>query len=213
MLRPMPSIIGPGAVSVSTMQTSIRTDTLAVLSVMVLVILSPLALAILPWKSKVACGVAALCLSVSAGLLVLLSVIFDGMLGLSASWGFTSGVFILGSVICLAVRLRHRSLYALVMIGEIAVFVVVQHFMDLSPVKPYGRFFAAIEPGLTEADVLTLLQHEFPDGFRFSRPVRRDSAQGQMEFFLDPTESAWNAEGIFVRLSGGRVVSKQYSRD
>src|ERR1043166_4065944 len=54
---------------------------------------------------------------------------------------------------------------------------------------------------------------EFPAGGRLNVPVRRDFAQNEMDFFLDPTESAWNAECIRIHLSDGRVVSKEYSRD
>ena len=113
----------------------------------------------------------------------------------------------------MAVRLRYRSSVAIAVAVLVTAFALVLHFMDILPVKPYKRFFEAIKTGMTEQEVLTALHREFPDGGRFSVPVRRDFAKDQMDFFLDPTESAWNAEGIFVRLSNGRVVGKQYSRD
>ena len=34
-----------------------------------------------------------------------------------------------------------------------------------------------------------------------------------IDFALDPTESAWNAEGITVYLSDGHVVNKRYDPD
>jgi hypothetical protein len=195
------------------METSIRTDTLLILCTMGLVVLSPLLFAFLPWKTKLASRNAAILLGLSAVLLVVLAALFDGVFGISASWGFTISVWVLGVGICLAVRFRHPSFSLLVIIGLLTAFVLGQHFMDWSPVKPYKRFFAAVESGMTKADVLKLLRREFPDGFRFPRPMERDLGQEQMSFVLDPTERAWKAEAIFIYLSNGRVVRKEYSRD
>jgi hypothetical protein len=90
--------------------------------------------------------------------------------------------------------------------------MLVLHFMDVLPVKPYKRFFAAIRPGMTEQEVMTLLRREFPDDGRFPVPVRYGFRPGEIDFALDPKESAWNAEAIILQLQNGRVASKQYSR-
>ena len=195
------------------MQTSIRTNVLVELAVAVILVLSPLLVALLPWQGKASHRTASALLVLSGAVLVLVALLSDAIFGISESWIFTLIVWAVGFGACLAVRLRYRSPLSLVIAFLVTAFVSVLHFMDILPVKPYKRFFEAIKIGMTEQEVLTLLHREFPDGGRFPVPVRRDFARDQMDFFLDPTESAWNAEGIFVHLSDGRVVSKKYSRD
>ena len=195
------------------MQTSIRTNVLVELAVAVILVLSPLLVALLPWQGKASHRTASALLVLSGAVLVLVALLSDAIFGISESWIFTLVVWAVGFGVCRAVRLRYRSTLSLVISFLVTVFVLVLHFMDILPVKPYKRFFEAINIGMTEQEVLTLLHREFPDGGRFPVPVRRDFARDQMDFFLDPTESAWNAEGIFVHLSDGRVVSKKYSRD
>lgn len=195
------------------METLIRTNAIVELAVAVILILSPLVLALLPWQGKTTHRAASTMLVISAVILMLVALLSDAIFGVSASWIFTLAVWGLGFGACLAVRLRYRSTLSVVVAFLVTVFVIVLHFVDVLPVKPYKRFFEGIKTGMTEQEILMLLHREFPEGGRFPVPVRRDFAKDQMGFFLDPTESAWNAEGIFVRLSDGRVVSKQYSRD
>jgi len=195
------------------MEISIRTNVLVELAVAVILILSPLLVALLPCQGKASHRTASALLVISGTVLALVALLSDAIFGVSASWIFTVIVWAAGLGVCFAVRLRYRSTLAIAIAFLVTAFVLVLHFMDILPVKPYKRFFEAIKIGMTEQEVLTLLHREFPDGGRLPVPVRRDFAKDQMDFFLDPTESAWNAEGIFIRLSDGRVVSKQYSRD
>lgn len=191
------------------MLNSIQTEVVVMLAVVLLVIVSPLFLAIGSWNSKGASRIAAGLLGVSAAVLAFLAMVVDGVFGISGSWVFTLSVLGLGCGIALVIRVRYRSVFSLVVIGLLTIFALVQHFADLNPVKPYRRFFHAIEPHMTEAEVLTLLEQEFPDGFRFPRPVRGDSTQRHMHFYLN----SGSAEAITVKLGDGRVSSKGYSRD
>jgi len=195
------------------MQTSIRTNVIVELGVAGLLILLPLLFAALPLKTKFAGRTAAISLGVSVALLILTAFLFDMLLGLSAHWLFSLGVWVLGLIPCLAIRLRHQSRFALVALGVITVFVVLQHILDLSPVKPYKRFFAAIQAGMTETEVMTKLHRQFPANGAFPVPVRHDFRTNEISFALDPKESAWNAEAIVIHLDNGRVVSKEYWRD
>jgi len=145
--------------------------------------------------------------------LALFALMSDAVFGISASWIFSVGVWTVGLGVCAAVWFRYRSIIAVVLASLITAFVLLLHFMDLLPVKPYKRFFAGIQVGMTEQEVLGSLHREFPEGGRLSVPVRRDFATNEMTFILDPNESAWNAETISIQLSDGQVVSKRYSRD
>jgi predicted membrane protein len=194
-------------------QTSIRTNVIAELAIAVVLILSPLLLTPVPSKGKASRIAASVLLVISAAVLMFVALMSDAILGISESWIFTLIIWAAGIGVCLAVRVRYRSVLSLIIACLVTTFVLFLHFMDLLPVKPYKRFFAAIQTGMNEQQVLALLSREFPAGGRLNVPVRRDFAQNEMDFFLDPTESAWNAECIRIHLSDGRVVSKEYSRD
>ena len=195
------------------METSIRTNVIIELAVAAILVLSPLLLALIPRKGKTGSRTASVMLVISVGVLALFALMSDAIFGVSASWVFTLCVWAVGFGICAAVWLRYRPIIAMILAPLLTVFVLVLHFMDILPVKPYKRFFAAIQVGMTEQEVLAALHREFPDGGKLPVPVRRDFAPNQMAFFLDPNESAWNAEAILVQLTDGRVVSKRYSPD
>jgi len=196
------------------MQTSIRPELVLILGVFVLMILLPVLVATTRLKTKFAIGpIPAILVGISAVCLLLLAFILDGVLGISSSWSFTLCFWALSTVVCLVVRASYRSRFALFVLAVLTVLLLLQHFADLSPVKPYKRFFAAIRPGMTEAEVLQSLQAEFPAGGHFPVPMQSRSKENQLTFNLDPKESAWNAEAIVVVFEKGQVVSKQYWRD
>ena len=195
------------------MQTFIRTNVLIELAVAVILILSPFLVALLHSQGKASSRTASVTLVISSAVLMLVAVLSDAVFGVSASWIFTLVVWAVGFAVCLAVRLRYRSALSLTMAFLVTGFVLVLHFMDVLPVKPYKRLFAAIQVGMTEQEVMTLLHREFPDDGRFPVPARYDFRPGAIDFALDPKESAWNAEAIILQLLNGRVAAKQYSRD
>jgi hypothetical protein len=178
-----------------------------------MVILLPLVWAFSPRKTQRSRRVAAILLGISTCFLVFVALMIDMLFGSSSSWIFSLGVWTLGVVTCLAVRISHGSRFALIVLGVLSVFVLVQHFFDLSPVKPYKRFFTAIQPGMTEAEMLQILHREFPSSGPFPVPVRSDFRENEISFALDPNESEWNAEAIVVHFDHGRVVRKKYWRD
>lgn len=206
---------GPARLSfdVSAMETSIRTDVIIELGVAALVILSPFLLVLAPTQGKVSRVAASVTLVISASVLFFVALMSDAVFGISGSWVFTFAVGAIGFGVCVAVRLRYRSILSLVVACLLTAFVLVLHFVDVLPVKPYKRFFAAIQLGMTDPEVMTVLHREFPEGGRFPVPVRYDFRTNEISFALDPKESAWNAEAIILHLETGRVVGKEYSRD
>lgn len=195
------------------MQTSIRTNVVIELGVAAILVLSPFLLALAPSQSKVGRVTTSVMLVISAAVLMFVALMSDALLGISASWIFTLVVWAVGFGVCVVVRLRHRSIISLVIASIITAFMLVLHFVDVLPVKPYKRFFSAIQVGMTDSQVMALLHREFPDGGRFPVPVRHDFRKNEISFALDPNESAWNAEAIVIHLDNGKVVHKEYWRD
>jgi peptidoglycan/LPS O-acetylase OafA/YrhL len=195
------------------MQTSIRTNVVVELAVAAILIVSPFLLVLLPSQGKASRLAASVMLVMSVAVLVFVALMSDAVFGISASWIFTLVVWAIGFGVCVAVRVRYRSILSLVVAFLLTLFILVLHFVDVLPVKPYKRFFTAIRPGMTDPEIMALLHREFPDGGRFPVPVRYDFRTNEISFALDPKESAWNAEAIVLYLESGRVVRKEYSRD
>ena len=195
------------------MQTSIRTNVIIEVGIAIILILSPLLLALAPTKGKGRRVAASVMLVISATVLMFVALMSDAVFGISASWIFTLIVWGVGFGVCVAVRFRYSSVLSLVMAFLLTAFILMLHFVDVLPVKPYERFFASIQLGMTDPEVMALLHREFPEAGRFSVPVRHDFRTNEISFALDPKESAWNAETIILYLDSGRVVRKKYSRD
>jgi hypothetical protein len=194
-------------------QTSIRTNVIIELGVAAILILSPFLLALIPSQGKASRITASILLVISATVLMFVAFMSDAIFGISASWTFTVALWAAGFGVCVAVRIRYRSILSLAVAFLVTAFMLALHFVDVLPVKPYKRFFAAIQPGMTESEIMALLHREFPDGGRFPVPVRHDFRTNEISFALDPNESAWNAEAIIINLDSGRVAKKTYSRD
>jgi hypothetical protein len=195
------------------MQTSVRTNVVIELAVAMVLILSPFVLVAISSQSKATRSWASALSVVSAVVLILVVMVADLVFGISASWIFTLSVWAVGFGVCLAVRLRCRSVLSLVMASVVTGFMLFLHFADVSPVKPFRRFFAAVQKGMTDEEVMALLHREFPVGGGFPVPVRYDFRPGEIDFGLGPQGSAWSAEGIIIHLENGRVTNKQYDRD
>jgi len=132
--------------------------------------------------------------------------------GLSMSWLFFVAFFVLAGVFDLPVILRHRSKIGFTLIILYAIGIFAFQFIDFSPVKPFHRFYNSIHDGMTKKEVMAALHFEFPDKGPFPIPVLNEDTN-RLGFILDPTKQAYNAEGVFLTLQDGRVVSKAYSAD
>jgi hypothetical protein len=109
---------------------------------------------------------AALCLGTLA---------LDQISGISASWFYCSSIMVIGAGISAVMLLRHRFRFALYAgIGFLGS-VLVLHFCDTTPVKPFRRLDAAVQNGMTLAEVRSAEQLEFPEHGRFPVPVGFDS--------------------------------------
>ena len=75
--------------------------------------------------------------------------------------------------------------------------------------RTYARFFNDIKSGMTEAEVLNLLEQHYPTADTIERPriAWRDGAS--LGFFMD----SHSCEGVFLNLEHGRVTKRRYSTD
>jgi hypothetical protein len=115
---------------------------------------------------------------------------------------------VIGAGISAIQFMRHRSRFALCAgIGFLAS-ILLLHFLDWTPVKPFRRLDAAVQESMTLAEVRSAVQREFPEHGRFPAPLRFESDPasefGQMELFLARHSSFF----IHLSFSDGRVTHK-----
>lgn len=92
--------------------------------------------------------------------------------------------------------------------------VVILRFVDISPVKPFCRFYFELRPGQSKASVLEDLARHFPADGRFDRPiVDRGSTDQVLTLTLDPHDGSYDSEYIYVYLEDGKVTRKVYEGD
>jgi hypothetical protein len=159
--------------------------------------------------------ITAMCLIITFGFWMFL----DILLLVSTSWIFLIIALLIGVLISyLGLSSSHywRTHVALLALYAAAVFALF--YMDLTPAKPFHRFYDSIRPGMSVAEVQQLLDRHFPTNGGYPKPVssgiQKDSNREEtLSFQLDPNQGAYNAELVGVRFSNGQVVDANYSPD
>ena len=84
-----------------------------------------------------------------------------------------------------------------------------------SRLATFHRLFERIEKGMTVDEVWRTVQQLYPEGGDRVRPgFEQDALNDAIVLFMNPEDQREpNAEGIFLRLEGGRVARKDYSMD
>lgn len=155
-------------------------------------------------------------LAASGSLTVLLGVAFllDLIGAASLNRPFLVGVAALGVLAAGAAWAWSRRVECLLPLVPFVASLTLLPRIDISPLKPFSRFYAAIEPGMTEAEVRSILDDQFPPSGRYPRPVvNRRVSPNYLVFILDPTDAGYDAEIVALDLEEGRVVKKQYHPD
>jgi hypothetical protein len=159
--------------------------------------------------------ITAVCLTIVFSLWLFL----DYFLSISLNWGLLPLVLLAGGLIALPglSNRSHRNLnFVLVAIFATAIFTLP--FLDITPAKPFYRFYSSIRPGMSIAEVQKQLDQYFPDNGKYPKPVahgiqKTSKGQEEQSFQLDPNQGAYNAEIVNVTYSKGQVVSANYSPD
>lgn len=137
----------------------------------------------------------------------------DCAFALSESWVICLFLILLTCALATPSFLRKRSKMILIGCVVLGASICALHFVALSPVKPFRRFFTSINDGMTRSEILAELHRNFPDGGRFSRPVSSSDKPDHMAFILDPLNWAYNAEIVSLTLKDGKLVAKNYYGD
>jgi hypothetical protein len=122
---------------------------------------------------------------------------------------FVGTLSVIGVIAYFGTRSRLSALFPVASV----VLLLVCHLVDLSPVKPALRAVSEIRAGMTEAEVRTILDRQFPVRGRFHRPNFGSIRSGVLSFVLDPTDSAYNAAVVEVRFAGNRCTSAAFLPD
>jgi hypothetical protein len=155
-------------------------------------------------------------LTAALPLVGLLGVAFllDLLTAASLSWLFVGTIAALGVLAAGLAGTWSRRADCLLLLLPFAAALTLLSLADTSPLKPFGRFYAAIEPGMTEAEVLSLLNDHFPPTGRYPRPlVNRRVGPTQLGFILDPKDGRYDTEIVLLDFDAGRVATKQYYPD
>jgi len=150
----------------------------------------------------------------SAALSAAYTYILDCWAGVTADLAFNALVVAIAILIgALPFAISRRRRYFLVPL-VIAIELFLLNAIDFSPVKPAKRVVAAIQPGMTESQVRSIVDAEFPLGGRFQRPgigsIRND---GTLSFVLDHNDERYDAAIVEVTFRGGRVTRSRFMPD
>ena len=137
----------------------------------------------------------------------------DGWAGLSASWLFCIGIGGAGFALSAGLALHNRS-WSNFCLGLVFVSsMVAMHYFDLTPLKPYQRFYASIRNGMTEEEVLGILHISFPEGGHFRMPTIAVSQPDRVSLILNPADGRYNAELIVLSLRDRKLAHKAFFPD
>ena len=80
--------------------------------------------------------------------------------------------------------------------------------------RTYKALYGDIHVGMTRAEVLEVVGRHYPQGGVRQAPKLFKDSEEELGFFMNPEGTVNpNCEGIFLSLSAGRVVRKEYSPD
>jgi hypothetical protein len=80
--------------------------------------------------------------------------------------------------------------------------------------RTYKAFYQDIQIGMTRDEVFATLDRRYPKSGPRQRPKTLDDMPHALNFFMNPEMSREpNCEGIFLTLTNGHVVKKEYSPD
>jgi len=139
--------------------------------------------------------------------------VFDCWGGASSDAGFDAIVMVLVVLLSVSAFLLSRKRAYLLLPIVLAIELVSLNVIDFSPVKPALRAVKAIQPGMSESQVRSILDRAFPAQGRFRRPEMGPLRRGVLDFVLDPHDGRYNAAVVEVTFHDGKVVMARFLPD
>ncbi|MCG6964617.1 MAG: outer membrane protein assembly factor BamE [Acidobacteria bacterium] len=139
--------------------------------------------------------------------------VFDCWAGTTRDAQFDTIVVGLVILLALAAFALSRKRAYLLLPTVIAVELVALNVIDFSPVKPALRAVDAIQPGMSESQVRSILDRAFPAQGRFRRPDMGPLRRGVLSFVLDLHDGRYNAAVVEVTFHDGKVVRARFPPD
>ncbi|BAY11496.1 hypothetical protein [Calothrix sp. NIES-2098] len=165
--------------------------------------------------------------------LFIFGLFLDYKLAASLFWQFYLLMAVLALILLLPVYLQSRRQQQLWLFLGFNISLLVLHFLTLTPVKPFTKFYLDIKNGMTIPEVQSLFNQRFPKGGKFRQPEwelryghnsvleNRDPAEKgfvaipdqNLHYILDLSDGRYNAEWVTVYFKDGKVVGTEYSPD
>ncbi len=148
--------------------------------------------------------------------LCFVAVTFGQTAGIHTSWLYYGSFIVVGAGISALMCLRYRLRIAVCTGIGFLVSILVLFHCDATPAKAFRRLDAAIQHGMTVADVRSAVQREFPERGRSPVPVLFESVPGSQigDAVVIDSEEVHIMDRSFechivVSLRNGRVIDKQ----
>lgn len=165
--------------------------------------------------------------------LFLLGLFLDYELAASLFWQFYLLMAVLALILLLPVYLQSRHKQELWLFLGFNISLLALHFLTLTPVKPFTKFYLDIKNSMTIQEVQDLFNQRFPKEGRFPQPEwelhyghngvleNRDPEEKgfvaipdqNLNYILDPSDGRYNAEVVTVYFNDGKVVGAKYLPD
>lgn len=183
---------------------------------MALLAFSPLLMMSVPPERKGTRNATVVLLGLSFGIQCFAAlVVYQYFWSVDTAWLITAGFLFASLAISIPLIWRYRSISCAGFLVTSVAIMMAMHLCDFTPVKPYKRFFAAIQTGMTEQEVMAAVHKQFPcvgSRYRFPAINVANGEPKRIGFIISPVK-AYNGNGIWVTLKGGRVTDKVYLPD
>ena len=147
-------------------------------------------------------------------LLVMLgTVLLDLEFAATIYWKFELTVGLIVTILALPAWRLTKHPAPLVMFAAVILMLLTLPFAPWPLEKPYRAFYRSINDGMTQAQVMTLLDKHFPNRASDGRPTITSRGPGGLTLVLDPNDGHYNAELISVSFRNNLVMAKRYLPD
>ena len=162
--------------------------------------------------------------------LLLFALTLDRIFAVSMFWQFNLIAVSLILLITLPRFLLTRHKETLWLFLIVAVLLFTLRFIDLTPRKPFLRFYQDITIGMHADQIQLLLNQHFPPDGKFRQPAwgigdgspvtpydnkpnLTDTPDQSLHYTLDPHDGRFDSEWLVVYLKDGQVVGTEYLPD